>query len=457
MQAIIWKTGGALGIGTIDIHQAVSLFKKASSLGHAQASFELGAIYEDGWSHPTSSRSGAQIAPNEALSSAYFRKCQTQSPEVYSQLKNERKQMQAEIKEHLESMMQAQAARRSREDNSGYEEDYEDDVYDYSEDEDYSSPIILASIVPKQCQTDYIFGNIINDLGASVEIIMQHSKLIQMTYAYARRSAATVLYIQGVIDLNAYDHNLAFFKSMQLTTGHTVEFQEQAFSDSVDYLQTYSLAITRLLVQTAAAIAQSPSRVPPKRILSDSEIIKIIIDTYTYVEAMQAQSTTNLVHQGGMRLEEAGVDIMFIAKNDQVIYTNDESDHLFTLDKDGDKKLNGRVVNMIFTGQSDNSVIEIFVIFNDSEAYTLFTLGVGREERFDYVSQAIFKYFLDKKIEGVFSLKEEYLVQYHSRFTLYQKGAEYFMVNSGQSHAYLIEKNVIKRGSGDEIKSQFWS
>ncbi|MDO8335505.1 MAG: hypothetical protein Q7T74_01830 [Candidatus Saccharibacteria bacterium] len=171
----------------------------------------------------------------------------------------------------------------------------------------------------------------------------------------------------------------------------------------------------------------------------------------------KAQSATNLIHKGGMRLKEAEVDIMFIAKNDQVIYTNDESDHLFTLDKDGDKKLNGRVVNMIFTGQSDNSVIEIFVLFNDSEAYTLFTLGVGREERFDYVSQAIFKYFLDKKIEGVFSLKEGYLVQYLSRFTLFQKGAKYFMVNSGQSHAYLIEEDVIKRGSGDEIKSQFWS
>jgi hypothetical protein len=273
-----------VGTGTVDIHQAVSLFKKASNLGHAQASFELGAIYEDGWSHPTSSSSSDQITPNEALSSAYFEKCHTQSPEVYSQLKNERKQMQAEIKEHLESMMQTQTARRSCEDNSGYEEDfdddeYEDDAYDYIEDEDCPDPITLASIVPKQCQTDYVFGNIINDLGASVETIMQHSKLIQMTYAYARRSAATVLYIQGVIDLNAYDHNLAFFKSMQLTTGHTVEFQEQAFSDAVDYMQTYSPAITRLFVQYAASIAQSCT--PPKGVFSDSEIIKMIVDVYT--------------------------------------------------------------------------------------------------------------------------------------------------------------------------------
>lgn len=171
----------------------------------------------------------------------------------------------------------------------------------------------------------------------------------------------------------------------------------------------------------------------------------------------KVQPAKNLIHEGGMRLKEAEVDIMFIAKNDQVIYTNDKSDHLFTLDKDGDKKLNGRVVNMIFTGQSDDSVIEVFVIFDDSESYALFTLGSGREARFDYVTKAIFKYFLDEKIEGVFSPQEGYAVQYHSRFTLYQKGTKFFMVNSGQSHAYLVEKNIIKRGGGDEIKSEFWS
>lgn len=124
-EAIIWKTGGVVGTGVIDIHKAINLLMKASSLGHAQASFELGAIYEDGWSHPTSSHNGAQIAPNEALSSAYFRKCQTQSPEAYSQLKNERKQMQAHVAEHLQRMMQA--SKNNREHEEEYEDECDDD------------------------------------------------------------------------------------------------------------------------------------------------------------------------------------------------------------------------------------------------------------------------------------------------------------------------------------------
>lgn len=104
MEAIILKTGGVVGTGVVDIHKAVYLFNKASKLGHAQASFELGAIYEDGWSHPTSSRSNDQIAPNEALSRAYFEKCHTQSPDVFIQLKADRKKAHENIKKYLQGM-----------------------------------------------------------------------------------------------------------------------------------------------------------------------------------------------------------------------------------------------------------------------------------------------------------------------------------------------------------------
>lgn len=106
MQAITWKTGGLLGTGARDIHKAVSLFNKASNLGHAKASFSLGEIYEDGWSHPTSSNRSDQISPNEMLSRAYFEKCRSQSPEVYMQLNNERRRMKNDVDVYLRSIMQ---------------------------------------------------------------------------------------------------------------------------------------------------------------------------------------------------------------------------------------------------------------------------------------------------------------------------------------------------------------
>ena len=161
--------------------------------------------------------------------------------------------------------------------------------------------------------------------------------------------------------------------------------------------------------------------------------------------------------KGGMRLEEAGVDILFIVRDNAVIYINGEADRLFVTNKDGDEKLDGRVVNFVFSGQSDGTVIEVFVAFDDSESYTMFTLKVGMMIRLNYVAKAIFKCFQDTGIKDVFSPFEQYATQYIYTFHLYKKDEKYFMVNNHQTQAYLIDASTILRDDVDEIKSIFWS
>ncbi len=160
--------------------------------------------------------------------------------------------------------------------------------------------------------------------------------------------------------------------------------------------------------------------------------------------------------QGGIRLEEAEVDVLFIVRDDRVIYINSEADHLFTIDKDGDE-LDGRVVIFVFTGQSDGATIEVFVAFDDSDAYAMFTLQQGMIERLNYVKQAIFQYFAETGVQNVFSPVENYAAQYVYTFKLYRKNAKYFMVNNAQTQAYLIDESNILRDGVDEIKSIFWS
>lgn len=104
-QAIIWKGGGALGTGTRNIHKAVNLFKKASDLGHAHASFELGVIYENGWSHPASGRRDDQLERNKKLSNIYFQRCRNQSPDTYLILNNEKRKMQEDVGNYLKSIL----------------------------------------------------------------------------------------------------------------------------------------------------------------------------------------------------------------------------------------------------------------------------------------------------------------------------------------------------------------
>lgn len=163
---------------------------------------------------------------------------------------------------------------------------------------------------------------------------------------------------------------------------------------------------------------------------------------------------------GGMRLNEAEVDVMFIVKNNQIIYINNAASHLFTVDKDGDKKLDGRIVKFDYKDKNNN-LIEVFIAFDESDSYTMFTMGAPTGPRFNYVAQAVLEYFFENDISNVFIFTEEYSLQFEHAFKLYQKEQQYFMVNNSQSKAFIINKNQIQRSydrgnSVDGLKELFW-
>lgn len=95
IDAIIWRTGGALRTGDININRSVSLYKKACSMGHSEAAFHLGMIYSDGVSHLE--YSGYLLEPNPILAEKYFKRCQSLSPLTFNRLFSEREQMINEI------------------------------------------------------------------------------------------------------------------------------------------------------------------------------------------------------------------------------------------------------------------------------------------------------------------------------------------------------------------------
>jgi hypothetical protein len=191
----------------------------------------------------------------------------------------------------------------------------------------------------------------------------------------------------------------------------------------------------------------------------DPEVIPALI--HKIEEEAGNRQQDEFMSDGGMRLDDAEVDIMAIVKNNQVIYVNHSADHLFELDKGGDKKLDGRIVKISLKGQSNEDLIEFFVAFDDSDSYTMFTLNTGRDERLNYVSSSIFKVFSESRRFNLFTDSEGYFSQYEYTFKLYQKGNQLFLLNSGQTQAYLIDTYGIKRAEGygevDEVKSIFWN
>ncbi len=157
---------------------------------------------------------------------------------------------------------------------------------------------------------------------------------------------------------------------------------------------------------------------------------------------------------GRMHLAEVGVDIMFIVKNDHVMYINNDADELYQLNKDGHMNLDGRVV--IFVYESAAETIEIFVAFDQKDSFTMFTMNKGRDEKLNYVSQTILQFTSQNNINNVFSPTERYSSQYHYTFKLYKKNKTHFMVNNRLSQAYLIARDLYKSDDVDSITSEFW-
>jgi len=137
--------------------------------------------------------------------------------------------------------------------------------------------IKLSDVVEKMTETEFVFWNINDDLANAADTIMQSPPLVKMAYGYARRVAVAGLYIQGLADKGAYSHALGIFKSLQLQTGHTVEFQELAAAQSEEYMQTYQALITKPFVSTMIAIAQE-YEIPSGR-KSDDVLFASVINT----------------------------------------------------------------------------------------------------------------------------------------------------------------------------------
>ena len=128
-----------------------------------------------------------------------------------------------------------------------------------------------------------------------------------------------------------------------------------------------------------------------------------------------------------MRFQDPEIDILSIVRNNNIVYVDNKTDHLF-LNKDGYQKLDGRVVRCVFNGQFKNEITEFFVALDEVDAYTLFTMQIGIEIRLDYITKYIFNHF--KMDKDIFAIPEEYATECFYSFRTYKKNETYFMINN---------------------------
>ncbi|MEE1285387.1 MAG: hypothetical protein UHD07_00740 [Ruminobacter sp.] len=96
------------------------------------------------------------------------------------------------------------------------------------------------------------FGNISDDLGVSIN----HdgfSPMVKMAYAYARRAVTAGLVYQGVFPVNQFIYVNGIFKSFQITTGHSVDFQEEAYEQAVELTLSYDRRLDKNMLSLLVA------------------------------------------------------------------------------------------------------------------------------------------------------------------------------------------------------------
>ncbi len=126
-----------------------------------------------------------------------------------------------------------------------------------------------------------VFGNISEDIGEAISMKNLTPK-IQMAYAYARRIAASALYLQGYFSVKTFFYINSIFKGYQRKTGHSFDFQEEAFQEALELLEIYNPKLTREVVSSICACAKQYALqgYTPEINISDNFLIDYFFQMY---------------------------------------------------------------------------------------------------------------------------------------------------------------------------------
>ena len=95
-----------------------------------------------------------------------------------------------------------------------------------------------------------LFVTIYNDLDTDA---FKDDTFAKMTYAYARRTIASFLYLQGHFNREEMEYQQRIFQSFQHQTNASYEFQESTAAASDDFLKEYSSWFTKEKIQSAVS------------------------------------------------------------------------------------------------------------------------------------------------------------------------------------------------------------
>lgn len=151
-------------------------------------------------------------------------------------------------------------------------------------------------------------------------------------------------------------------------------------------------------------------------------------------------------------------DVVFIVKNDNLIYTNNNTKHLDFQNYKDYLRLDGKVA--IFEYKCGLETIEFFISFDGWYSYMLFTLGNNRDFILNTTSIELYEYIYNSQIDGIFDFNKDYNVIFKYTYKLYKTSKGYFMNNISCNSPFAIINDKFLRANNpkekDNLINMFW-
>jgi tetratricopeptide (TPR) repeat protein len=146
----------------------------------------------------------------------------------------------------------------------------------------------LSDFIKMGSEEDHVFARILEDLVKARSFaddlqIGENDRItpagtsdwapsMLMAYGYAMRAAAAALYFQGVYSESDYLTAKTVFTGLQLQTDQTVEFQDNAMDEAIEFIAQYVQGFDHLFARSLIGTAETGTIIPGE-FIDDDELI----------------------------------------------------------------------------------------------------------------------------------------------------------------------------------------
>lgn len=156
-----------------------------------------------------------------------------------------------------------------------------------------------------------------------------------------------------------------------------------------------------------------------------------------------ASKTQHYPVKRGLRLEDSKVDVIAIVHDNELIFLNTGSNHLFRDKNDSSQELLGKVTVVTYQDKSMGKLTEVFVAFEQLDDIYQLNSEFIRKARLNHVSDEVYDYIILNFPQVLSKKSSGYYTDFIYAFDVCRLNEDYLIVNNNYTKGYVIKNNKI--------------